>query len=71
MEKPDVEALLKQNPNVDREALKRYLERQVDLVQKPQKRGSTSPYSGRRLTPADKTRWTGRYNTTRPKRRAI
>ena len=58
MERPDVEALLRQNPDIDRETIERYLEDQAKIVQRPQKRGSTSPYSGRRLTPTTKMRWT-------------
>jgi hypothetical protein len=57
MEKPDVEALLKQNSNIDLEALKRYLEELSRTISTPRRRGSTSPYSGRRLTPTDKTDW--------------
>jgi hypothetical protein len=59
MERPDIEALLKQNPGIDPNALQRYLEEQAKrIVQKPQRRGNTSPYSGRRLTPSTKVRWT-------------
>jgi hypothetical protein len=59
MEKPDIEALLKQNPDIDRETLRRYLDEQAGITSKPQRRGNTSPYSGRRrLTPTSKTNWT-------------
>jgi hypothetical protein len=58
MEKPDIETLLNKNPNIDRETLRRYLEEFVQIVLKPRRRGNTSPYSGRRLTPATKTNWT-------------
>jgi len=58
MEKPDIETLLKKNPKIDRETLQRYLEEQAQIVLKPRRRGNTSPYSGRRLTPATKTKWT-------------
>lgn len=58
MERPDIEALLKLNPDIDRDILKRYLEDQAKIIQRPQRRGNTSPYSGRRLTPITKARWT-------------
>lgn len=57
MEKPDVEALLKHNPNVDRAILERYLEEQAKIGPAPHRRGNTSPYSGRRLTPDGRTGW--------------
>jgi len=59
MEKPNIEALLKRNPGIDPDILERYSEEQAKgIPQKPQKRGSTSPYSGRRLTPTTNSRWT-------------
>jgi hypothetical protein len=57
MEKPGIEALLKHNLNIDREVLRRYLEEQSKIAPIPHRRGNTSPYSGRRLTPTGKTGW--------------
>jgi hypothetical protein len=65
MENPDIEALLKQNPNIDRETLKRYLEDYAKIAPAPHKRGNTSPYSGRRLTPTSKVGWTAARRTRR------
>jgi hypothetical protein len=69
----DIEALLEQNPGVDREALKKHLEEMSKItVQKRPQRGNTSPYSGRRLTPDGRGRWTaGNQNFRRPHYRAI
>ncbi len=73
MEPSDIETLLKRNPGVDREALRKYLEEMSNLtVQKRKRRGNTSPYSGRRLTPDGRGRWsTVNQNLQRPHRRAI
>jgi hypothetical protein len=65
MERPDIETLLKQNPKVDRETLRRYLEEQTKTIPDPRKRGTTSPYNGRRLTPIGKTGWTAVRRTRR------
>lgn len=65
MEQPDIEALLNKNPSIDREILARYLEERVQIVLRPRRRGTTSPYSGRRLTPSARTSWTAAPRTRR------
>ena len=71
LEKPDIEALLKSTPNIDRETLRQYLEELARMLRVPHKRGNTSPYSGPRLTPTGKTAWTGARKALRSHYSAI
>jgi predicted RNase H-like HicB family nuclease len=67
----DIETLLKSTPNIDREILSQYLEELIRVLRVPEKRGITSPYPGRRLTPTDKTTWTGSRKAQRSHYSAI
>ena len=67
----DIETLLKSTPNIDREILSQYLEELIQVLRVPEKRGITSPYPGRRLTPTDKTAWTGSRKAQRSHYSAI
>jgi hypothetical protein len=59
MKELDLEALLKLNPQVDREAIRLRREKLLKGNPKSPARGadSVSPYGGKRLTPDDKAKW--------------
>jgi len=67
----DLEALLTSALNIDRAILRQYLEELVRILRVPEKRGNSSPYSGPRLTPTDKTTWSGSRKALRSHSSAI
>jgi hypothetical protein len=56
MEKLDIESLLDKNPQVDRDAIRRRLEKGESAKPEQIKGNPASPYGGRRATPDTRVR---------------
>lgn len=59
MEPFDIEAILKANPKVDQEEIKRLRKKRISVPQFTEG-DPTSPYRGRRATSDDRMNWTER-----------